>query len=159
VINPVRLLFTPLLVGWALLPGAVCVAATTGPWMTEEAMRGAFIGKTLDGHYGNGVSWTEIYFPDGRLDYREKARTALGYWYFRDGNVFCTFYEPKSRPSMAGGCWNALKTSSNCYEFYLVGLEDRPARDESNPDFAVPRWNAQGWRKGEPSTCMEKPSV
>lgn len=121
-------------------------------------MRAAFIGKTLDGHYGNGVTWTEAYFEGGRLDYREKARVALGYWYFRDRNVFCTFYDPKHRPAMAGGCWNAIKASANCYEFYLIGLADTQSRDDKVPDMA-PRWNAQGWRQGEPSTCTEKPSV
>ena len=40
-------------------------------------MRAAFIGKTLDGHYGNGLAWTETYFADGRLDYRE-SRAARG---------------------------------------------------------------------------------
>ena len=30
-------------------------SALDEPWMTEEAMRAAFIGKTLDGHYGNGA--------------------------------------------------------------------------------------------------------
>ena len=50
------------------------------------------IGKTLDGHYGNGVAWTETYLDNGRLDYRESARRAVGTWHFR-GHVFCTFYE------------------------------------------------------------------
>src|SRR5215510_2550196 len=51
-------------------------------WMTEAAMRAAFIGKTLDGHYGNGVAWTETYLDNGRLDYRENRRRAVGNWHF-----------------------------------------------------------------------------
>ena len=69
----------------------------TNAWMTEEAMRAAFIGKTLDGHYVDGLRWTETYGADGRLDYRERARKGLGHWYFR-GHVFCTFYDPGLRP-------------------------------------------------------------
>ena len=85
-------------------------------------MRAAFIGKTLDGHYGNGVTWTETYLADGRLDYRESARQAVGNWHFR-GHVFCTFYDPPLlQPAADGGCWTAIKTSANCYEFYLAGL-------------------------------------
>jgi hypothetical protein len=134
-----------------LVPTAVA-PATEPRWMNEEAMRAAFIGKTLDGHYSTGVTMTETYHPEGRLEYREKARDAKGYWYFRNGNVFCTFYDPAYR--MNGGCWTVIKASANCYEFYLSGLREpgtEPRGDE--------RWQARGWRRGEPSTCEEKPSV
>jgi hypothetical protein len=126
--------------------------------MSETAMREAFIGKTLDGHYADGLAWTEVYLDDGRLDYRDPLRQAVGTWYFRDGTVFCTFYDPPDRPSMAGGCWTTLRIGANCFEFYLVGLTDKRAGDDGLPDMA-PRWNARGWRKDEPSTCNEKPSV
>jgi len=119
-------------------------------------MRAAFIGKTLDGHYGNGVTWTESYFGNGRLDYREPLRRAVGDWYFR-GHVFCTFYD-REEPAMAGGCWTAIKTGSNCYEFYLAS----PGRDdpiEDDTQGLTRRWNARGWRQGEPSTCQDRPSV
>lgn len=117
-------------------------------------MRAAFIGKTLDGHYGNGQTWTETYFQEGRLEYREKARDGKGNWHFRNGTVFCTFYDPAYR--MNGGCWTAIRASANCYEFYLSGL--REPGDQASPDM-IRRWDARGWRKDEPSTCMEKPSV
>jgi len=133
-------------------------APASSPWMSEAAMRAAFIGKTLDGHYGNGLTWTEIYFADGRLDYREPGRRAVGKWHFR-GHVFCTFYDPaRAQPPLAGGCWTAIKSGANCYEFYLAGLmPDDPAGDD--PDGAIQRWNARGWRQSEPSTCQDKPSV
>jgi hypothetical protein len=132
-------------------------ASAFNAWMTEEAMRQAFIGRTLDGHYASGLAWTETYADDGRLDYRERTRTAVGYWYFR-GNVFCTFYDPPHRPALAGGCWLAIQTSANCYEFYLAGLEDKGPSEDETPELAM-RWNARAWRQGEPSTCMEKPTV
>jgi hypothetical protein len=146
------------------LAGAA-LAATQGrapalddPWMTEEAMRQAFIGKTLDGHYGNGLTWTETYFDTGRLDYSESHRRAIGRWHFR-GHVFCTFYDPPlPEPPLNGGCWTAIKVSTNCYEFYLAGLSPEPPFNDGTPGMAQ-RWNARGWRQGEASTCTEKPSV
>jgi hypothetical protein len=134
------------------------VPATTSPWMSEAAMRAAFIGKTLDGHYGNGLTWTETYFDNGRLDYRERERRAVGEWYFR-GHVFCTFYDPvQPRPPLAGGCWTTIKSGANCYEFYLAGL-GRDDAVEDDTGGMIRRWNAQGWRQGEPPTCQAKPSV
>ena len=140
------------------LLAAVPVAPASERWMTEEAMRSAFIGKTLDGHYGNSITWTESYLANGRLDYREAERQAVGTWYFR-GHVFCTFYAPPLlHPPLTGGCWTAIKTSANCYEFYLAGLTPESPFADDTPGMAQ-RWNARGWRKDEPSTCMEKPSV
>ena len=127
-------------------------------WMTEAAMRAAFIGKTLDGHYGNGVTWTETYLPNGRLDYRESQRRAVGNWHFR-GHVFCTFYDPSpALPPLNGGCWTAVKVSANCYEFYLAGITPEPPFADDTPGMAQ-RWNARGWRREAPSTCHDKPSV
>ena len=117
-------------------------------------MRAAFIGKTLDGHYGNGVTWTEAYLENGRLDYRESRRKAVGDWSFH-GHIFCTFYDG---PLLNGGCWTAIKVSANCYEFYLAGLSPDPPFEDGAPGMAQ-RWNARGWRQEEPSTCHEKPSV
>ena len=79
-------------------------------WMSEEAMRADFAGQTLDGHYGSGTTWTETYFADGRIDYRESNRTAQGHWHFRGGVVFCTFYDPPYSPAFVGGCWQVIKT-------------------------------------------------
>ena len=142
------------------LAGAVAAPALAfdDPWMSEEAMRKAFIGKTLDGLYGNGLSFRETYFAGGGLEYRERERQAIGRWHFR-GHVFCTFYDPPAqRPPLNGGCWTAVKTSANCYEFYLAGLSPEPPFEDATRGMAD-RWNARGWRTEEPSTCGEKPSV
>ena len=149
----------------ALLAVAACsfldaarATPTSGPWMTEEAMRQAFIGKTLDGHYGNGITWSETYLESGRLDYREAQRHAAGNWHFR-GHVFCTFYDPPPiHPPLNGGCWTTIKVSANCYEFYLAGLTPEPPFEDDVQD-ANRRWNARGWRNDERSTCTDKPSV
>jgi hypothetical protein len=130
-------------------------AGAGGAWMTESAMRAAFIGKTLDGHYMDGLQWTETYDPDGRLDYKERIRAGVGYWIFR-GRVFCTFYDPGQ--GLNGGCFNAMQTSANCYEFYVAGLSGREADEEAGPG-PMGRWVARAWRRGEPATCEPRPTV
>ncbi len=139
-------------VGVALVPSR----SAAGEWMSEEAMRSAFIGKTLDGQYVSGEQWTETYTADGRLDYRESVRKGLGYWFFR-GRVFCTFYDPGQ--GLNGGCFNALQPSSNCYEFYFAGASEHDADKESSRSAPGPlgSWVARAWRKGEPSTCELRP--
>jgi hypothetical protein len=139
---------------WAALAPA---AGAAPDWMSEESMRKAFIGKTLDGHYVNGERWTETYTPDGRLDYRESVRKGQGYWLFR-GRVFCTFYDPGQ--GLNGGCFNALQASSNCYEFYFAGATEADAERESSREAApdpLGSWVARAWRRGEPSTCESRP--
>jgi hypothetical protein len=140
----------------AALAATPAVAAARG-WMTEEAMRAAFIGKTLDGQYVNGLEWTETYDASGRLDYKESARAGPGYWYFR-GRVFCTFYDPSH--GLNGGCFTTLQTGANCYEFYLAALggNDAEEEDEAGPG-STGRWVARAWRREEPSSCEPRPAV
>jgi hypothetical protein len=141
-------------VALAALAGAGDPIVDTSRWMPEEAMRAAFIGKTLDGHYVEGLRWTETYTADGRLNYQESQRRGAGYWYFR-GSVFCTFYDPGQ--GLAGGCWRAIQASTNCYEFYVAGL-DNQNEDETAPG-PMGAWAARAWRQGEPSTCEDRPSA
>jgi hypothetical protein len=153
---------TARLTAFLLVLGATAIparqpASALDAWMSQDAQRKAFIGKTLDGYYATGVAWTETYLGTGRLDYHEQTRKAVGYWYFR-GDVFCTFYDPPHDPVMMGGCWLTIKTSANCYELYLAGLDDKGPSNEGAPEGEV-RWNARAWRQDEPSTCSEKPIV
>lgn len=139
-----------------LLAGAGATHAQA-PFLSENDIREAIIGQTLDGHYGNGLNWSETYLADGRLDYREVSRSATGRWSFRPGHVFCTFYDPSAAGSLGGGCWLVVKSSHNCFEFYVAG-EGAPAESDEGLT-PLSRWNAQGWRRSEPSTCTEKPAV
>jgi hypothetical protein len=142
----------------ALLPAFAVLAmpaSAAHPWMSEQAMRSAFIGKTLDGHYVSGVTWTETYSENGRLDYREGTRKGLGYWYFRS-HVFCTFYDPGY--ALNGGCWTAIRAGTNCYEFYLAGLREAETGEDASPG-PLRSWVARAWRKDAPSTCPDRPSV
>jgi len=135
---------------------SVAVNAQT-PYLSEEVIRSAIVGQTLDGHYGNGVAWSEVYKPDGGLEYREAHRAAKGKWSFRPGNVFCTFYDPSPTGNLGGGCWLVVKSSANCFEFYVAGAGGSVDSEEGLP--TPSGWNAQGWRRSEPSTCNEKPAV
>jgi hypothetical protein len=134
-------------------PGASQPA--TQQWMTEEAMRVAFIGKTLDGYYADRREFTETYTADGRLQYRESSRRLSGYWYFR-GQVFCTIYDPGQ--DLSGGCFTAVQVSANCYEFYVVSLGDRDTDRDAAPA-PTGAWTARASRQGEPSTCEGRPTI
>jgi hypothetical protein len=144
------------LAGLAAVPAAVPAAVVEGGrWMSEEAMRSAFIGSTLDGHYVDGLRWSEAYADNGRLDYQESLRKGAGYWYFR-GQVFCTFYDPGQ--GLSGGCWTAVKVSANCYEFYVSGLV-APREGEDAAPGPLGTWTARAWRRSEPSTCDDRPTA
>jgi hypothetical protein len=124
-------------------------------WMTEEAMRAAFIGKTIDGYYADRREFTETYTSDGRLSYREVSKRAAGSWYFR-GDVFCTIYDPGQ--DMNSGCFTALQVSANCYEFYVVGPRDLDRGGDVAPAPGS-GWTARASRRGEPSTCEGRPTI
>jgi hypothetical protein len=146
---------------WAVLATMACVLAVPAVsvdrgWMTEAAMRKAFIGKTLDGHYVDDVEWTETYDPGGRLDYKESARAGAGHWFFR-GRVFCTFYDPGH--GLNGGCFTAVEASANCFEFYVADLRGSDTGEEGAGPGPMGQWVARAWRRGEPSTCEPRPTV
>lgn len=135
---------------------AAPAAAVDQIWMTEAAMRAAFIGKTLDGHYVDGVEWTETYDANGRLDYKEStARAGAGRWYFR-GRVFCTFYDPGH--GLNGGCFTAVQSSANCYEFHVADLRRRDDEQDAGPG-PMGQWVARAWRRDGPSTCEGRATV
>jgi hypothetical protein len=135
---------------WPCMCGAATSAVgSEAAWMTEQTLRAAFIGKTLDGYYADGEDWTETYRQDGRLDYSDRKRRGAGYWYFRD-HVFCTFYDPGH--DINGGCFTAFQVSANCYEFYLAGVSEREADPAGG-------WVARASRRDEPSTCEARPTV
>lgn len=144
---------TALLAIAAVLCAGAAAAAPSRTWMTEEAMRAAFIGKTLSGHYVDGLAWTESYGEDGRLDYSEALRRGRGSWHFQGPRVFCTFYDPGH--GLTGGCWNALQVSRNCYEFFPADWLGPETGSETAPSDPLRPWVARAWRQSEPSTCDE----
>jgi len=124
-------------------------------WMSEEAMRAEFIGKTRDGHFRTGKTWTSTHLANGRSEFIYDGRTWLGHWTLR-GRVFCTFGDPVTLPVLPNGCWSAVKVSANCYEYYVVRPSGAEAAENAWTDS---QWFARGRRREEPSTCTETPSV
>jgi hypothetical protein len=112
----------------------------------------------LDGEYPSGLTWTETYLADGRLDYRERGVQAQGNWHFRAGHVFCTFYDPPLLRPWTGACWTIIQSGANCYDLYVASLGPAEPVDDTTENLAN-RWNGRAWRKGEASTCMPRPSV
>jgi hypothetical protein len=146
----------------AALSIVACVSAAAGlpaladnGWMTADAIRTAFTGKTLDGYYVDGKSFTESYNSNGRLDYRDDQRSGTGDWYIR-GRLFCTFYDPGQ--GIDGGCFFVTRTGANCYEFHSAGGATDLDIDRGEPG---PRsqWVARASRRGEASTCQSGPTI
>lgn len=144
---------TALLAIAAALCAGAAGAAPSRTWMTEEAMRAAFVGKTLNGHYVDGLAWTETYGEDGRLDYSEALRRGRGSWHFQGPRIFCTFYDPGH--GLNGGCWNAVQVSRNCYEFFPADWLGSETGSETTPSDPLRPWIARAWRQGETSSCDE----
>ena len=139
------------LTGASLSPLAQTSSRQLPPvFMTEADMTSAFGGKTIDGHYADGVTFSETYHADGRIEYREKGRDMNGRWLVRAA-TFCTLYDT----SPTGGCYRVTRRGANCFEFYFVARDDKQA--ERGP--GQPSWTAQAWVKGQPETCKEEPTV
>ncbi len=124
--------------------------ATPLAYMSEPDMQSAFGGKSIDGLYADGVTFSESYAADGRIDYRERGRDMTGRWSLRAG-TFCTIYDT----SPTGGCYRVVRKGANCFEFYFVARDETIA--ERRP--GLPAWTAQAWVKGQHATCKEEPTV
>jgi hypothetical protein len=129
----------------------VTAAASFERWMRAEQIKSAFAGQDVAGYYADGTTFTESYGSDGRIDYREANRRMTGSWSVVS-DTFCTIYDT----SPTGGCYRVQQASPNCYEFYFVARDEREA---AAPDPKRPSWTARGWRRNQPSTCAEAPTV
>jgi hypothetical protein len=120
-------------------------------WMTADAIRSEFSGKSLAGIYPSGVKWSEDIAADGTTDYRENQIRRPGQWWVTTLE-FCFSYPSPG----VGGCFRVVKMSVNCYEIYEFGSEfgrqDAPPRQKG-------AWNGRMWRTEASTTCDEKPSV
>jgi hypothetical protein len=120
-------------------------------WMTAKQITAAFSGRVVDGYYVDGVTFTEAYERDGRIDYREAGRQLAGRWSVVN-DTFCTIYDT----SPTGGCYRVVHTSENCFEFYFLARDEREA---ARPDPGRSSWTARGWRRDQRSTCADAPTV
>jgi hypothetical protein len=113
-------------------------------WMDEQMMAKAFAGRTIDGRYSSGLTFTETYASDGRISYRDPTVTASGNWRVT-AQGFCTFYD-----EMNGGCFLVRRLGTNCFEFYF---SEGPDSGPLSPKEGKP-YVAQGWYPEKPSTCV-----
>jgi hypothetical protein len=137
----------------ALLVAALVAspAAATPRWMGDLDLRLSFAGRAIDGHYASGLTFTESYLENGRLDYREPNRQMAGRWSIVAG-TFCTLYDV----SPTGGCYRVRRESDNCYEFYYVAPDENEA---ASSDTNRGSWTARAWVTDRPSTCRNQPTV
>lgn len=142
----------------ALLAAALLLVIITIPaaradqrWMGDGDLTKAFSGRTIDGHYSDGATFTESYFDSGRLDYREQSRRMVGRWLVVEG-TFCTLYDNQS----PGGCFKVHRASTNCFEFYYAAADEEALA--ATPG-GLPRWTARAWITDRPSTCNAVPAV
>jgi hypothetical protein len=133
-----------------VITGARVAGAADGPWMNEDQMRAAFSGVTLEGKYGSGKPFTEVYEKDGSLQYRETQTVIGGKWSVQAGTL-CTIYD--NDPT--GGCYRVKQVGANCFEFYFVARSEAQAQSDQKR----PSWTARGSVVGKPGICAEEHSV
>ena len=126
------------------VPAGPALPGVAQLWLSETEIQSSLAGRTIDGRYPNGDSFTETYLNGGRIRYQDEQHSTGGRWSITEG-TFCTIYDN----DLTGGCFRVLKTSANCFEFYFVARNEYEAARPRDPD-----WAAQGWFDGESSTCV-----
>ena len=109
--------------------------------MSGAQLSASLPGMTMTGNYGNGVTYTETYHPDGSIDYWDDAGTDTGRWFVR-GDLFCTFYDASE-----GACYSVRRSAGNCFEYFTE--QDEAGASHENAG----NWNSVGWDREKPSEC------
>ena len=120
-------------------------------WMTDDEIRSAFAGVTIDGIYIDRSTFTESYLKDSRIIYSDSLKQMTGRWSVVTKS-FCTIYDG----FISGGCFKVSRHSANCFEFYFLAPSEAEVA-EPRPENA--RWTARGWNKAKAGTCDDKPAV
>ena len=115
--------------------------------MDAADLLASFRGTILDGVYGDGTSFTETYFEDGSIRYRDATRSDSGEWSVR-GDTFCTFYTDQS-----GACFVVERDADHCFSFFEATKES--SGKVSVGSTAV----SQGWNRLRPGTCKAAASA
>lgn len=120
-------------------------------WLSDDQIRSAFRGQTIDGVYADRRTFVERYAEDGGLDYIEPYRRNVGRWSVK-GSAFCTLYDRDP----TGGCYRVRRLSANCFAFYFVSRSEEQAVKDP---LEIPAWTARGWVRGKASTCEDAATV
>lgn len=149
-LRPARVAKFILALGAAAVLG-VLPAYSVEEWMPADELAQTFRGVAIDGVYEDGRKFSEHYLDDGSLSYEEGPRQTSGYWSITAG-TFCTIY----RGDSSGGCYRVARIGANCFEFYFVARTEAQVRRRED---GKPGWTARGWKKTQPATCVETPTV
>lgn len=137
----------------AIMPAyTTSFAQSTSFWMSDQELNVTFAGKSIAGHYADGVTFEETYKTNRRLEYVEGERRETGKWSVVAG-TFCTIYDNEA----GGGCFRVHRSSSNCYEFYFLARDEQTAQTLERQGRSS--WTARAWRRDAASTCEEQASV
>jgi hypothetical protein len=134
----------------APLAAAIALAASAveaGWTMAAPEIEAAFRGITLDGVYNDGSFFTETYFDDGSIRYRDAAGADSGDWSVQ-GNMFCTFYEMQ-----LGSCFFVVREGDNCFTFF------EPVRGPGGEIVPRESWTSRGWNRKHAATCIKPPEA
>lgn len=142
--------FRTILLALAICATAPAIAARSA-WLSHTEIEASLSGKSIEGRYASGRSFTERYLTNGQVEYIENGRIAGGHWPVMAGTL-CTIYDGDS----SGGCFRVSKTSENCFEFFFVTRTEAAA---PGPDDTRPAWTARGAVEGQPSGCREGANV
>lgn len=123
------------------------VPADAGQRMMDSEIKEAFRGITLDGVYDDETFFSETYFDDGSIIYRDPDHADVGDWSVRD-DMFCTFYEAQQ-----GACFFVFREGANCFVFF------EPIEDPSGELVPSDRWTSRGWNRQNASSCMKPPEA
>lgn len=121
--------------------------AQAGQTMTAEEIEATFRGITLDGIYNDGSFFSETYFDDGSIRYRDATGADSGDWSVR-GNMFCTFYEMQR-----GSCFFVVREGDNCFTFF------EPLRGDDGTIVPRETWTSRGWNRTHEATCIKPPEA
>ena len=130
----------------AILSVAASYVAADGAMSAAEIAR-TFPGIVLDGVYNDGSFFSETYFDDGSLRYRDAAGADSGDWSV-EGDLFCTFYEKRQ-----GACFIVMRDGDNCFTFF------EPMRGPDGEIVPRQTWTSRGWNRGAEATCAEPPEA
>lgn len=122
-------------------------AANAGDNMKGLEIEEIFPGITLDGVYNDERVFSETYFDDGSIRYRDNRGADRGDWSVR-GDMLCTFYE-----GLQGGCFFVIRESPNCFVFFGA-IEGADGRFKPSD-----RWTARGWNRQGKTDCMKPPEA
>ncbi len=131
----------------AVLLALSAASAEAGGTMSAAEIDETLRGITLDGVYHDGAFFSETYFEDGSLRYRDAAGVESGDWSI-DGDLFCTFYE-----RLRGACFFVVRQGDNCFTFFEA------VRGSGGDRVPRPTWTSRGWNRRSAATCVKPPEA